>query len=173
MSSVRGVIFALLLLVGTLVLLVGLPPAFKARLAERLALPAPPEGGSGVVVVKSINRLYLFEDGRIVRRYDVATGRDRLFTPEGSFRVVRRLEEPGDARFGPRWLGLAVPSSADRRGPPGDPRAAAGMKYGLHGTDEPWTIGGYHSAGCIRLRNEDILELYGAVEVGTVVEIRP
>jgi len=135
--------------------------------------PAPPDGGEGIVIDKSLNRLYVFEGGRITARFDVATGRDPSFTPEGHFTVVSRSDAPGEPRYGARWLGLSVPGWADRKGPPGDPRAPAGHKYGLHGTDEPWTVGGHHSSGCVRLRNEDIIRLYEMAPLGTVVEIRP
>lgn len=148
-------------------------PPERRRLLETVFPPPPPVGGSGLVVVKSSNRLYLFAEGRIVRRYDVATGQEPHLTPEGRFSVCNRLDDPGDPIYGPRWLGLSVPEWADRRGPPGDARAPAGHKYGIHGTDEPWSIGGYHSGGCVRMRNEDILELYPVVELGTAVEIRP
>ncbi len=194
-------------------------PVLRQRLVEALVLPAPPRGGDGLVVLKSWNRLYLFRHGCIVRRYDVATGSDPIFTPEGTFAVANRADSPGDPAYGPRWLGLAVPHEADLRqrlgygrSPPDagaeagggsgagstgtdgaadadsaagsggrrgqgvaapDPRAPAGHKYGIHGTDEPWTIGSCTSAGCVRLRNEDIIELYDLVPVGTVVEIRP
>jgi len=143
------------------------------RAVEALLPPAPPAGGEGIVIDKSLNRLYVFESGRIAARFDVATGRDPSFTPEGRFTVINRTDAPGESRYGPRWLGLSVPEWADRREPAADPRAPAGHKYGIHGTDEPWTIGGHHSGGCVRLRNEDIIRLYEMAPAGTVVEIRP
>ncbi len=164
-------------------------PALRQRIVESLVQPAPPRGGDGLVVVKSWNRLYLFRQGRIERRYDVATGANPVFTPEGVFTVANRTDSPGDAAYGPRWLGLAVPYEADLRQRLGygrgaadgggqatggtDPRAPAGHKYGIHGTDKPWSIGSCASAGCVRMRNQDIVELYDLVPVGTVVEIRP
>ncbi|NLC47295.1 MAG: L,D-transpeptidase, partial [Firmicutes bacterium] len=54
-----------------------------------------------------------------------------------------------------------------------DDRAPRGEKYGIHGTDEPSSIGKHASSGCIRLRNRDVEELYDQVQIGTEVEIRP
>lgn len=170
LRPIHAVLF-LVILAGAWLLTLG--PVERWRLVEYVLPPPPPQGGSGLVIIKSSNRLYLFEDGQVIRRYDVATGREPHFTPEGRFTVINRLDDPGHPDYGPRWLGLSVPEWADRRDPPDDERAPAGHKYGIHGTDEPWSIGGYHSGGCVRLRNEDILDLYPAVEVGTPVEIRP
>jgi lipoprotein-anchoring transpeptidase ErfK/SrfK len=43
--------------------------------------------------------------------------------------------------------------------------------YRIHGTNQPWTIGGAVSSGCIRMRNEDVVELYERVDVGTKVVV--
>jgi lipoprotein-anchoring transpeptidase ErfK/SrfK len=44
--------------------------------------------------------------------------------------------------------------------------------YRIHGTNEPWTVGGTDSSGCIRLLNEDILDLHGRVPLGTTVVVK-
>jgi len=43
--------------------------------------------------------------------------------------------------------------------------------YRIHGSNEPWTIGGNVSSGCIRLRNADVIDLYSRVQVGTKVVV--
>ncbi|WP_287202171.1 L,D-transpeptidase, partial [Mesorhizobium sp.] len=43
--------------------------------------------------------------------------------------------------------------------------------YRIHGTNQPWTIGGAVSSGCIRMRNEDVVDLYERVDVGTTVVV--
>ena len=43
--------------------------------------------------------------------------------------------------------------------------------YRIHGSNEPWTIGTNVSSGCIRMRNEDVIDLYGRVKVGTIVVV--
>ncbi|RJQ10170.1 MAG: murein L,D-transpeptidase [Bacillota bacterium] len=172
MRNVRLPFPAILLLAASLYVLATVRWVPVHRALASLYPPLPPGGGTGLVVVKSANWLFVFEDGRVVRRYDVATGKAPFFTPEGHFTVANKSADPGDPRYGPRWLGLSVPDAADKRGPAGDPRAPAGHKYGIHGTDEPESIGGYHSGGCVRLRNEDVIELYERVEVGMPVEVR-
>lgn len=162
---------ALAVVVGVIVVVASLPD-LRASVGDHLMTPAPPPGGSGIVITKSTNRLYLYRNSRVVRRYEVSTGKEPHYTPEGVFTIVNATDEPGDDCYGPRWLGLGVPSEDDRRDPPHDPRAPAGLKYGLHGTDRPDSIGGFHSGGCVRLRNEDITELYDLVGLGTTVEIR-
>ncbi len=60
----------------------------------------------------------------------------------------------GGGGFGSRWMGLNVPW---------------GGKYGIHGTNQPGSIGFNASAGCIRMRNKDVEELYNLVEYNTTV----
>jgi L,D-transpeptidase YnhG len=130
-----------------------------------------------IIIEKGANMLYYYRGGVLRERYEVATGREPHFTPEGSFYVAVKLREPEgpdleDAQLGSRWLGLAVPDEADRRGPPGDSRSPVGQKYGIHGTDEPASIGTHASGGCIRMKNADVIRLFDQVEVGTPVEVR-
>ncbi len=68
-------------------------------------------------------------------------------------------EENKDNPFGPRWIGLQVPEDEN------------GSKYGIHGTNEPDSIGKYASGGCIRMDNNEVKELYDLVEVNTPVII--
>ena len=86
-------------------------------------------------------------------------------SPSGSFKIVQRLSEPtwyskgkiirpGKAcPIGTRWLGLSVKG------------------YGIHGTNNPSSIGHSASHGCIRLRNRDVEELFIMVSVGDDVEL--
>jgi lipoprotein-anchoring transpeptidase ErfK/SrfK len=86
-------------------------------------------------------------------------------SPVGSFKIVQRLAEPtwyskgkivppGKAcPIGTRWLGLSVKG------------------YGIHGTNNPSSIGHNASHGCIRMRNRDVEELFGMVSVGDDVEL--
>jgi len=101
-----------------------------------------------------------------VKRYSVGTGREDN-TPRGTFRIVLRQQNPTwyragsppipfgspENQLGTRWLGIDAQS------------------YGIHGTWEPETIGGATSAGCIRMHNADVEELYDLVRVGTPVII--
>lgn len=138
------------------------------------AYPNPGCGGDKIIVDKNKNILYLFKSGDLYRTYRIATGKKPEFTPEGNFSVINKTTIPpgtGNDRFGPRWIGLGVPNRHDLRSRKPDRRAPLGIKYGIHGTDEPWSIGTYASGGCIRLSNSDILDLFERVQIGTPVEI--
>ncbi len=82
-------------------------------------------------------------------------------TPEGTFSIVSiedstEWEHEGRRSYGPLFLRLDCPPWEG---------------IGIHGTDEPDSVGRKSSRGCIRMRNEDLLRLAEAVEVGTVVNI--
>jgi len=126
-----------------------------------------------LVVDKSRNDLLLTAGGRYFKRYKVGTGRyDK--TPVGTFVISDRIPEPpwwrddgrtipfGDKEniLGTRWMAIkATGNTPDIKG------------YGIHGTWDTNTIGKAESAGCIRLRNEDVEELFELVPVGTPVII--
>lgn len=129
--------------------------------------PLPSAAGHHIIIDSARNRLYHYGKHGVTR-YDVATGRPPAGTPDGEFSIIVREElVPGETnpQLGTRWLGLQVTGD--------DSRAAQGLKYGIHGTDEPESIGGHASGGCIRMHNDDVIELYERVEVGTTVIIRP
>ncbi len=98
--------------------------------------------------------LTLFRDNIVYRTYPVAVGKPSSPTPRGTFRIINRAVNPGGP-FGVRWLGLNAPN--------GD--------YGIHGTNNPSSIGKNISNGCIRMFNNDVLELSNLVSIGTVVNI--
>lgn len=132
-----------------------------------------------ILVNKQKNFLYFYSEGILVKKYSVSTGQFDWYTPEGEFHVSNKIEYPRgkspDAPMGPRWMGLAVPYSYDRRGNKTDggpdPRAPVGQKFGIHGTNDESTIGTHASGGCIRMYNQEVLELYDMVPVGTKVRI--
>lgn len=111
-----------------------------------------------LLVNRKENILYYMEEGRTKKKYPVSAGNPPELTPTGTFEVVTKIKEPGGS-FGSRWIGLKVPEYEE------------GFKYGIHGTDEPEKIGQHASKGCIRMKNEDIEELYGKVSKGMKVKI--
>lgn len=146
--------------------------------------PAAPNRGKYIIIDKGTNTLYFYNNGHLLKHYPVATGRDLAFTPEGKFTIAQKaILIPNDKthptpkehnpQLGSRWLGLDVPPQADKREPASDSRAPKGLKYGIHGTDDPSSIGKHVSGGCIRMHNQDVNELYEQVDLGTIVEIRP
>jgi lipoprotein-anchoring transpeptidase ErfK/SrfK len=126
------------------------------------------EGGARRIVVSLPDRkIALFEDGRVVKIYPIAVGKHGTPSPNGSFRIVNRVVRPtwyqpgkvvpaGPANpLGTRWMGLGYKG------------------YGIHGTNRPKSIGKAASHGCIRMRNEDVEDLFARVEVGDLVELVP
>lgn len=99
-------------------------------------------------------KLVLFRNGKAFKSYKVAVGKPSSPTPKGNFKIVNRAVNPGGP-FGVRWLGLNAPY--------GD--------YGIHGTNNPSSIGKNISNGCIRMYNKDVLELSNLVGIGTPVKI--
>ena len=120
-----------------------------------------------ILIDKSDNVLTLRQDGKILKTYAVATGTNNS-TPVGTFKIVNKLENPtwykpgggvypaGDKKneIGTRWMGLS------KKG------------YGIHGTIVPDSIGKQVSAGCIRMKNEEVEELFKIVPTGTPVTIQ-
>lgn len=99
-------------------------------------------------------KLTLFKEGKLFKTYPIAVGKPSTPTPKGNFRIINKASNPGGP-FGARWLGLSTPN--------GD--------YGIHGTNNPSSIGKAVSNGCIRTYNNNIIELYNLVPVGTPVKI--
>lgn len=126
-----------------------------------------------VDVLRRSNELVLHLNGRFFKRYSIGTGKHEK-TPLGSFVVAERVREPvwwhPDGRqipfgkqeniLGTRWLALKAT---------GDTPEVKG--YGIHGTWDDSTIGKSESAGCVRMRNSDVEELFTLVPTGTVVQI--
>jgi lipoprotein-anchoring transpeptidase ErfK/SrfK len=107
-----------------------------------------------IIVDLSDRKLHLLDGDRVVRSYPVGIGRMVTQTPAGEFTIVNKAPNPGGP-FGAYWLGLSKPH------------------YGIHGTNNPASIGGMVSKGCIRMYNQDVIDLAGKVPIGTRVTIRP
>lgn len=135
------------------------------------------EQNPGTIVIDTNNRfLYLvMEDGQ-AKRYGVGVGKPG-FEWAGTHKVTRKAEWPSwhppqemIAREAAK--GHYLPASME--GGPENPLGARAMYLGstlyrIHGTNAPWTIGNGVSSGCIRMRNEDVTDLYERVNVGTKV----
>ncbi|EFM12870.1 ErfK/YbiS/YcfS/YnhG family protein [Paenibacillus curdlanolyticus YK9] len=106
-----------------------------------------------IIVDLSDRQLYLLDGDIVVNAYPVGIGKMLTRTPTGEFRIINKQENPGGP-FGVLWMGLSKPH------------------YGIHGTNEPASIGKVVSHGCIRMYNNDVLALSALVPVGTRVTIR-
>lgn len=125
---------------------------------QRLKVPKEP---FKILVDKSQCRLNLLtESGRFVKWYPVGIGEQSYKTPAGTYTIETKQENPVWYRPGG---GIVKPD---------DPENALGTRWmgigsslGVHGTNEPHTIGRRESAGCIRMYNEDVEELYKIVRL--------
>jgi lipoprotein-anchoring transpeptidase ErfK/SrfK len=136
-------------------------PNASVSAAPATAMPATTK----IVVSLEDHKLALIEDGQVKKVYTVAVGKPSTPSPVGSFTIARRVANPTyshDGRVvppgphnpvGSRWMGLSIKG------------------YGIHGTNEPRSIGKAASHGCIRMAKTDLEELYPQVAVGTTVEL--
>jgi lipoprotein-anchoring transpeptidase ErfK/SrfK len=135
------------------------PTAVKAQ--------APATTATKRVIVVSLEdrKLALVEDGHVKKVYSVAVGKPSTPSPTGTFSIERRVKNPTyhhDGRtvppgpgnpVGTRWMGLSIHG------------------YGIHGTNEPKSIGKAASHGCIRMAQADLEEFYELVAEGDTVEL--
>jgi L,D-transpeptidase ErfK/SrfK len=124
------------------------------------------EGGTRRLVISIPDRkIALLENGLVVKVYPIAVGKQSTPSPNGSFHIVSRVVKPTwyqpgkvvgpgpENPLGTRWMGLGYKG------------------YGIHGTNRPRSIGKAASHGCIRMRNQDVEELFERVEVGDPVDL--
>ncbi|MBY3256489.1 L,D-transpeptidase [Rhizobium laguerreae] len=131
----------------------------------------------GTIVIDTNNRfLYLVMQGGKARRYGVGVGKPG-FEWAGAHKITRKTEwpdwtPPSEMVRREAAKGHYLPARMD--GGAENPLGARAMYLGstlyrIHGTNAPWSIGSAVSSGCIRLRNEDVVDLYDRVNVGTRV----
>ncbi|QIB36170.1 L,D-transpeptidase [Ancylobacter pratisalsi] len=129
----------------------------------------------GTIIVDTGARfLYLIQPGGKAVRYGIGVGREG-FAWSGSQRISNKREWP-DWRP-PAEMVARRPDLPDMMpGGPDNPLGARALYLGntlyrIHGSNEPDTIGQAVSSGCIRMRNEDVIDLYNRVGVGTLVRV--
>ena len=150
----------------------------KVRLHPRFmrqVVPYRTQERPGTIVVNTGEKfLYLVLGQGKALRYGIGTARSG-FEWSGTHRVTNKREWPG-------W----TPPAAMRKRQPGLPAHVAGgpnnplgaralyigsTLYRIHGTNEPWTIGGDVSSGCIRMVNADVVDLFERVKIGAKVVV--
>jgi len=173
------------------------PPA-PAQIAPQVAQPAPADESDDVQLDPRLQRqivsysgreapgtviidtphtyLYYVVGGGKAIRYGIGVGREG-FTWSGVRSIERKAEWPD---WYPPAEMLARQPYLPRMtaGGPGNPLGAramyiAGTQYRIHGTNAPSTIGRQVSSGCIRLTNEDVIDLYSRVQIGAKVIVLP
>jgi len=129
----------------------------------------------GTIIIDTPQRfLYLVQDDGTALRYGIGVGRPG-FTWAGEKRVTAKKEWP-DWVPPPEMLRRRPDLPHFMAGGPDNPLGARALYLGstlyrIHGSNEPWTIGQAVSSGCIRMRNEDVIDLYERVRVGTKVVV--
>ncbi len=98
--------------------------------------------------------LTVFSDNQPIKKFPVGTGQSSTPSPLGEWKIVQKSTKIGGP-YGTRWMRLSVPWGT----------------YGIHGTNQPGSIGWSSSHGCIRMRNKDVEALYPLIPVGTPVKI--
>ena len=139
----------------------------------RQVVPFDSDEAPGTLIVMTGQKfLYLLLGDGMAMRYGIGTARDG-FEWSGSHRVTRKAEWPGWTP--PAEMKLRRPDLPDYM--PGGIRNPLGARalyigstlYRIHGTNEPWTIGTDVSSGCIRMVNDDVIDLYSRVKIGAKV----
>jgi len=150
-------------------------------LRQQVAFAGPYRPGTIVVNIAE-RRLYLLEPGGVATRYAVGVGREEALNFRGSAVIGRKAEWP---HWSPtadmiRRMPIYAHYVNGLPGGIGNPLGARALylyrgnqdtDFRLHGTNEPDTIGTKVSSGCIRLFNQDIIDLYNRVPVGTPVVV--
>jgi len=138
-------------------------PTRSAAVAAEPTVPTPAH--RTLVISVADRKLALVEDGQVARVYDIAVGKQVTPSPTGELHIINKLVRPtyyhrgiviGPGKSNPlgaRWIGLSRPG------------------YGIHGTNDPHSIGKAASHGCFRLRTAEVEELFTLVQVGDAVEI--
>jgi len=129
----------------------------------------------GTIVIDTPQRfLFLVQDNGTAVRYGIGVGKPG-FSWAGEKKVSAKKEWP-DWTPPPEMLQRRPDLPHFMAGGPENPLGARAMYLGsslyrIHGSNEPWTIGQAVSSGCIRMRNEDVIDLYEKVKVGTKVVV--
>jgi len=133
-----------------------------------------PHKAGTIVIDTNARYLYLVQSDGTARRYGVGVGKPG-FEWAGSHKITRKAE----------WPDWRPPAEMRKRRPdlptfmaggPENPLGARALYLGstlyrIHGSNQPWTIGHAVSSGCIRMRNQDVTDLYERVRVGTTVHV--
>ncbi len=117
-------------------------------------------------ILRDSKVMQVVSGNQVIKSYPIAVGKKEKPTPIGDFTVINKLENPvwyptgkepvpsgKNNPLGSRWLGLSIKG------------------YGIHGTNQPASIGKAASGGCIRMKDKDLKELFGIISIGTSVSI--
>lgn len=106
------------------------------------------------IYIDTVKRKLRFSSDSLNKTYKCAVGKPTTPSPLGNWTIVQKTVDPGGP-FGVRWMRLSVPWGG----------------YGIHGTNNPKSIGKAVSHGCIRMYNQEVVEIYDLTPIGTPVTI--
>jgi len=106
------------------------------------------------IIIDVEKKRLLYSSSNLTKQYKVGVGKKSTPTPLGNWYITQKALNPGGP-FGVRWMRLSVPWGG----------------YGIHGTNNPKRIGTAVSHGCVRMYNDDVIELYDMTPIGTPVTI--
>jgi lipoprotein-anchoring transpeptidase ErfK/SrfK len=147
------------------------PPGFEKTVVLFRTTEAP-----GTIIVHTSERyLYVVQPGGRALRYGIGVGRDG-FQWKGLQKITRKQEWP-DWTPPPEMIERQPYLPRFMAGGPGNPMGARALYLGatvyrIHGTNQPHTIGSAVSSGCFRLVNNDVMDLYERIPVGTKVIVK-
>ncbi|MER8377719.1 L,D-transpeptidase [Mesorhizobium sp. M0142] len=153
------------------------PQIDPVYLPQEVAYDGPQKPGTIVIDTRE-NFLYLVEKNGKARRYGVGTGKpgfewsgthkitNKRVWPDWRPPAVMIAREAAKGRYLPTYLAGGMENPLGARA-----LYLGSTEYRIHGTNQPWTIGGAVSSGCIRMRNEDVVDLYERVNIGTTVVV--
>ena len=149
-----------------------LPQPSRSLLPGRTDRSRLAADGTGRIQVDLPSRTLTFwREGKCIREYPVAIGSPATPTPLGSYQIIQKERDPWwypPMRL--RQRGAAITPSGPAN-PLGYRWLGFGNAYGIHGTNAPWYIGAAVSNGCIRMRENDVEELFEEVDLTTPLEI--
>lgn len=127
-----------------------------------------------IIANKADKTLYAYNNDKLVATYPTTIGSDATPSPQGTFKIINKVKMP--------WYKATVGEGANKKVhmlPPG-PNSPVGVvwmglskpSYGIHGSPKPEGISRQASAGCVRLTNWDVLEVYANIENGATVELK-
>ncbi|OMP66983.1 L,D-transpeptidase family protein [Domibacillus epiphyticus] len=134
----------------------GITP-YLIYVGQSILIPGFPPSASipySIRISISNRTLTLLYQGQRRKVYPIGVGRMLHETPTGNYIIINKAPNPGGP-YGTMWMSLS------KKG------------YGIHGTNDPSSIGKYVSRGCVRMYNKDVEELARTIPIGTPVSIRP
>ncbi|MFS0788052.1 L,D-transpeptidase family protein [Shouchella sp. 1P09AA] len=134
-----------------------LHPTSQLGVGQSIRIPSLPDPESvpyAIHISLSKHQLTLYHNGQQIHQYPIAVGKMLTQTPVGRYVIINKAPNPGGP-FGTMWMSLSK------------------QHYGIHGTNDPSSIGHSVSHGCIRMFNHDVEQLAATVPIGTPVTIEP